>query len=171
MKTKKALLFTMFFALVTCGCNNKEETIDDDDTCGYGNREETIDVALEYAICPCEDETEYYGHVFRENVLLFDAAKTSPEQMISLSFDSANNSYEYIGFDNNERRATHVIVHGHMGNFGRICNFPEIVDCIPSTGLRVSFSYDAFSRCKPPIIIMEDSYADIVLTSLKLHIK
>ena len=153
----KNLLFAVLLSFVICGCD----------------KEETIDIALEYIMCPCEHETEIYEYPFwAENMLLFDAAKTSLVDMKKISFDSKDGGSRFIKFDYEHNQATYISIHGTMESYGYICNFPGTFNWhIPSKGLRVSCYGDVFDTCEPKYGIAIYSYSNIVLTSLKLHIK
>ena len=152
MKTKKSFLFILFLPFIICGCSDKD-----------------VEFELEYKKCPCEHEQEKIaGNFSYENILLFDEAKTSWNQMKEISFDSIYGGSEFMGIDyeNNKLRYHNNQDSAWITIRGNICNFPETFNYIPYEGLRISFSGDMFNKCRT-----SSPSGDIVLTSLKVHTK
>ena len=151
----KYIYIIVLFSLALCGCSTNEET---------------IDIALEEVMCPCDHEVDIWEYPFLEkNILLFDAAKTSLEDMKKISFDSKDGGSRFIIMGHESEQALYIRNHYNMGY---ICNFPEMLDWnIPSTGLRISCSGDVFATCESKVGIPEYFYSNIVLTSLKIHTK
>lgn len=161
MKTKRNWFFsvTLFFAVIVIGCEKDYEIID-----------------LKNAKCPCEHETNFIKKTSNENVLLFDANKTTLSEMHEFSYK--NNSAVFISYTP-ESDSTYLYYFKDISNenylgISYICNFPEIAKSwtIPSNGIYISFTADAFEACYSyPSAGFTQLYSDIILTSLKRKVK
>src|ERR1035437_2752248 len=80
MKTTilKLSAFVLFFALMGAGCE-KEKKYED--------------IPLEYIKCPCNNDTSFTRKITIQDVLLFDASKTSENEMRSLRVDGEKSQF------------------------------------------------------------------------------
>lgn len=157
MKTKKLLLMIPFlFLIMEVGCNDEAQ---------YG------DIPLEDVKYPCEHETEFIRQISYNDILLFDAAKTSFKKMKELSFDGERSLFIYYS---SEKDSTVLYsIYTTMMGVSYICNLPHEVKEweISFDGEYISLSADEFEAYEPKGSIAANSYSNLVLTSLKRKIK
>ncbi len=165
MKTvilKMGFIF-LFLALTGAGCEDNDD-----------NQYEKI--PLTNFECPCDHETDFIKEVTMQDVLLFDAAKTSYPNMKELSFDGTeaifvSHSYESDSTIFYSFRGTSTDM-GYL-DIGYICNFPEVAKkwTIPSQGIYISFTAKVFHACHGHPSVGFTTYTDNILTSLKRKIQ
>ncbi len=159
MKTMilKLSVFVLIFTLMGAGCE-KEKKYED--------------IPLEYIKCPCNNDTSFTRKITIQDVLLFDASKTSENEMRSLSFDGEKS--QFISYHKDTKSALLCIIRVSMEYISDICNFPATINAleIPLTGETVSLNADIFEPCTPKAHTTYSSYSNnCVLTSLKRRIK
>jgi hypothetical protein len=135
---------------------------------GCGKNYEYEVISLEYVKCPCNSERSYIKEVTMEKIMLFDTTKTTFFEMQELSLDGESSIF--VCYDPESNNADIYTIRGESVGINYICNFPEIVRKwgIPSNGIYISLSADAFESCRAINSIGGTiSYSDDVLTLLK----
>ena len=129
------------------------------------------EISLEYSKCPCDHETNFIKEVEIENVLLFDASKISFSEMKNLSFDGERSLF--VSYSSETDSAVFYSFTGAIVGISYFCNFPSIDKKweISPNGIYISFSADEFELCNPKISIGTYTYSNLILTSLKKHLK
>jgi hypothetical protein len=132
-------------------------------------KEEEQNISLEYKKCECDHETvQSYSQREFLNILMIDISKTTEDKINELNASGQH----YVYYDPAMGGASFCLNPGQWVTVGFICNFPTQFNWeIPVDGIRISFTCDAFEKCDPIISILEHSYLDIVLTSLKIQAK
>jgi hypothetical protein len=143
---------------------------------GCEKENEYEDIPLEYMKCPCEHETDIISEISLDNILLFDADKTSMLDMRKLSLKE--NSSLFISYSSNSDSIIYYsfkeISNVTYVGIGKICNFPEIAKEweISPNGDIVSLSAKVFEACDgSPSVGFKQTYTDNILTLLKRQIK
>lgn len=146
----------LLFVLMGAGCK-KEKNYED--------------IPLEYIKCLCDHDVSSSSKITIQDILLFEASKTSWNEMKSLSFDGEKS--EFISYDKGAKSAKLITIRGSMNDISDICNFPATINLleIPSAGETVSLNADVFKLCTEKGAIMNNFYSNCVLTSLKRRIK
>jgi hypothetical protein len=133
-------------------------------------------ITLEYIKCPCEHETNFLKEVEIDDILLFDASKTSLSEMVGLSSDGERSLF--ISYspetDSTVFYSFAKISNISYSDIGYICNFPNEAKHweIPSNGITISFSAKVFEACNgSPSTGFTQTYTDNILTSLKKYTK
>ncbi|MFZ5939526.1 MAG: hypothetical protein ACOYXB_03040 [Bacteroidota bacterium] len=126
------------------------------------------EIALEYIKCSCEYGRTFFGEISADTILLFNASKTSYEDMITIS--SKNGISEFVAFYTDSSTTKYYKIMGEVTNVGFICNFPDIIEewNINKNGKYISFSADCYQTCHEVIIVGFYAYMDLVLTTLKI---
>jgi hypothetical protein len=139
-------------------------------SCGKKNNEHMIDISLDYANCPCEHETKFLEKRTYENILMFNIAKTSLDEIRKIAIDGQRFGI-YVIADFETKTAGLNIYAGTFYTGMTICNFPanKISQAIPENGLLIYMAGDIYETCEPQGFIPEHSYFNIVLTSLKIQ--
>lgn len=125
-------------------------------------------VTLEYSKCPCNSEMSFIREVIMDKIMMYDSTKTTFPKMQELSLNGE--STIFICYNPESNNAILYSITGVFEGIGYICNFPKIAKEweIPSNGIHISFSADAFESCKSQnsagFVV---GYSDNVLTSLK----
>lgn len=153
MKTILKILFLCGIIVLTAFSCEKEEQFDE--------------IALEYLKCPCDHETDLIKEINLENVLLFDATKTSFSEMKEKSLDGECSLF--FNYSPETDSTVFYSICNHMVGLGYVCNFPQIVEKweIFPDGILISISADEFELCIPKTSITTYTYSNLVLTSLK----
>lgn len=132
-------------------------------------------ITLEYVKCPCNSEKSITKEITKENILLFDASKTSISEMQELTLNGQKAEYicYYPEIDSALYCDFNNINIAYNNSIGYFCNFPEISKewAIPYEGIYVSFSADVYEACNGYPTVAFDTYSENVLTSLKRRIK
>jgi hypothetical protein len=142
---------------------------------GCENDDEYEVISLEYIKCPCNSEKSITTEIIKENILLFDANKTSIPEMQELTLNGQK--AEYICYYPEKDSALYCdfnninIAYNNIVSY--LCNFPEISKewVIPFKGIYVSFSADVYEACNGYPAVAFNSYTENVLTSFKKRIK
>jgi hypothetical protein len=134
------------------------------------------EISLEYSKCPCDHETNFIKEVEIEDVLLFDASKTSFSEMKNLSSDGERSLFVSYSLETDSAvfYSFREISNVPYTSIGNICNFPNEAKEweIPFNGIHISFSAKVFEACNGlPSIGFTQTYTDNILTSLKKHSK
>ena len=154
LKTLNFCVYILLLALGGDGCK-KTEVIDN----------------TQFVIkkCPCDHETKFYGSVIMDKILLFDASKTSLQQMKDLSFNE-NQSFFVCYFPNEESLTCFDFFQPGWSSTSFVCNFPPFIKkwVIPATGIHISFLANEYELCNgkggPSL---QNFYSDLVLISIK----
>jgi hypothetical protein len=163
MKTKKIKLLTIFLlllplcvALFGAGCK-------DDDN--YEN------IPLEYTKCPCDLEKSFIKEVTMDEILLFDASKTSLSEMENLS--SNGELSLFVCYTPQTDSVLVYSIRTTMMGVGIFCNFPNRIQGwnISEKGDYISFLADEYELCEPQGAIAANTYSNLVLTTLKRRTK
>lgn len=134
------------------------------------------DISLEYTRCPCEHETNFIKQVSLNNVLLFEASKTSFTEMKEISSHGEESEFVEYFLEKDSavfysfKKISNIIYVG----IGYICNFPQKARewVIPHGGIEISFTADTFDSCKGVSSVgFTQTYSDNILISLKRKIK
>ena len=146
----------LFLSLMGAGCEKEEE---------YEN------ISLESLKCPCEHDVSFIKKITKENILLFDAKKTSLDEMKTQTFDGERS--EFVFYSEESKSMQYYSVRTTTTGIMYICNVHRKINdwIIPSTGVMISFGADEFEICIPPPGIANNTYSNCVLTSLKRTIK
>jgi hypothetical protein len=143
---------------------------------GAGCRKEKKyeDIPLEYIKCPCNNnDTILRWKIAEQDILLFDASKTSGDEMLRLSFHGEKPRKEsvFINYHKDTKSAKLCYI-GVESIICIICNLPSTLNTleIPLTGERVSLTADEFKVC-PPMESGNNTTINCVLTSFKRRIK
>ncbi|MDL2255509.1 hypothetical protein LJC38_02865 [Parabacteroides sp. OttesenSCG-928-K15] len=158
------VLFTSLLLLLAVGVSGCDNESDD------GMEK----IPLKYEKCPCDHKTEKHkDSIIKENVLLFDIAKTSWGRIEELFYNSESDVSGVVIFDSDSKTARyHSNLTGYMALVGHICNFPESMFYmdISADGLEISFKGDVFDLCEPADTSWQ-TVVSIVLTSMKIQVK
>lgn len=158
MKTTffKISAFALLFALMGASCEKNEQF-------------EEID--LKNTKCPCEHEASFIKEITLENVLLFSTTKTTFEKMKEISFNGERSLF--ICYTPDTGSSTVYSIRTTMMGVSYICNFPDKAKEweIPSNGIYISYTANEFELCEPKSSIANDTYSNLVLSSLKKQIK
>jgi hypothetical protein len=153
------LLFSFSILLGICGC--KDEII-------------VEDIPVVYARYPCQTDSQFIRSFSTENILLFDSKKTTSSEMVQLS--NKIGKFLFISYNSESFLAAEHIIDentNHVTSFwGYISNFPEELFKreIPSNGVLVSYTGDAFELCVPQPSVDFQSI-NIVLKTFKIYSK
>lgn len=153
----KLSAFALLFALAGAGCEKEEEY---------------EDVPLENIKCPCEHEVAFINAISIENILLFDAEKTSWDEMKAQTFDGEKS--EFVAYSEESKSMIFYSIRTTATGIGYVCNIPDKIDdwSIPLTGVVISFFADTFEPCSsPPSIGVSQTNYEIILTTLKRRTK
>jgi hypothetical protein len=132
-------------------------------------------ITLKYFKCPCNSEKSITTEIIKDNILIFDANKTSISEMQELALNGQ--AAEYICYYPEKDSALFCdfnnINIAYNNSIGYFCNFPKISEewVIPHEGIFVSFSADVYEACNGYPAVAFDIYSENVLTSLKRRIK
>jgi len=158
MKTTslKISAIVLLFTLMGAGCK-KEEAFED--------------LPLEYVKCPCDHDMAFIKKVAIQNVLLFDASKTSWDEMKNRTFDGEKS--EFVSYSEKTKSMIYYSVRTTMTGSSYVCNVPEELKdwTITSTGVVISFSADEFVSCIPQSGIANNTFSNCVLTTFKRKIQ
>jgi len=134
--------------------------------CEKERADEYEDIPVQYAKCPCNHDTDFVKKISYENVLLFDSAKTTFNQMEKLSFNGEYSEFLYYTENGSLQfrsiRSMHRIV--------TVCNPPTKAlkkIMIPDEGIIVKFEGELYPSCEENFI-MEIIYENLVLTTFKI---
>lgn len=138
---------------------------------GCEKDDEYEDIPLENNKCPCERDVPFIKKISKENILLFDAKKTSLDEMKTQTFDGEKS--EFVSYSEELKTMTFYSVRITMTGISYVCNVPGKINdwTIPSTGVLISFDADEFEVCISPPGIANNTYSNCVLTSLKRTLK
>jgi hypothetical protein len=157
MKTTllKISAFLLVFLFSGAGCE-KEDTFED--------------IPLEYDKCPCASDLNYIKKITLENVLLFDATKTSFDKMQELTFDGERSFF--VRYKPETGDVTFFSVYKTMVGACTFCNFPLSIKQweINSNGVSIQFHADEYKLCEPKTDIVTYTYSNCILTTLKRKI-
>jgi hypothetical protein len=145
---------------------------------GCEKEDEYEDIPLENLKCPCEHALSSNKKIAVENVLLFDAKKTSWYEMKTKTFNGERSEF-FSYSEESKSMIFYSIVNEGFSSLGGIsicyvCNIPEEISeiTITSTGLLISFSGDVFEACYMHSSIgFSQTNTGIILTSFKRKIK
>lgn len=128
------------------------------------------EIAVEYAICPCNDEHLYIKPVVRNDVLLFDVNKTTFDEMKGKA--QVGDEAEFICYFPEADSALYYNFQGFT-SIGHICNFPVNAKgwSISEEGVCISFSADEFTSCNGCNTIGLSTCGELVLKSLKKRLE
>lgn len=158
MKTTllKISFIFLFLSLIGAGC--EKEDADED-------------IPLEYIKCPCDHDVDFLMNIEIHEVLLFDASKTSWDEMRSTTFDGETS--QFVSYEKDTKSAKLFTIRGAMTGISELCNFPTTKYTweIPLSGERISFSADSFNLCMPKGSTTNTTYSNWILTTLKRKIK
>jgi len=155
---KTGILFLLLF-IMEVGCEKSNEY---------------EEILLEYTSCSCEQAT-FIKEVEINDVLLFDATKTSFSEMRQLSLN--NKEAEFISYSPETDSTIYYnfknVDVAYFNSIGYICNFPTSAKewTIPLNGIYISFSADEFEACYGFPSIGFNAYIEYILTSLKRKVK
>jgi hypothetical protein len=157
---KKIILQTVAILLILAGM-----TV----SCGK-DKDNITNISLYYVNCPCEQETEFIEKKTYENILMFDIAKTSFDEIRKITLDEQSFGMHVI-IDFETKTAGLNIFRGTFYSGITICNFPvnRIPYTISENGMYISITGDIYETCVPKSFIPEHSYFNLVLTSLKIQ--
>jgi hypothetical protein len=156
------LLLPLCVVLFGAGCK-KEEAY-------YEN------IPLEYTKCPCDSEMSFIKEAAMDEILLFDASKTSLSEMKNLSSNGERSSFMSYSPETDSTvfySFTKISSETYL-SIGYICNFPNEAEQwqIPSNGIHISFSVKVFEGCNGLSSVgFTQTFTDNILTSLKKHAK
>ncbi len=154
MKTKMILFgFVFLWGSIVLSCK---------DTTLFEN------IPVTYQKCLCDHVTTFLKTISMNNVLLFDATKTTLSDMQKLSYSDGSSTYcVYVA-----KTDTAVLykIYGDMTEIGYICNWPDAMKQIdiPAKGTPISFSADEYESCNSPVSIATITYYNIILKTLKI---
>ncbi len=160
MKTKKIKILAIFLfllplcvALLGAGCDKNEDY--------YEN------IPLEYTKCPCDSEMSFIKKIAIDEILLFDASKTSFSDMKDLSFNGEQSLF--IDYTPESNSALVYSIRTTMMGVSNICNFPNIILSwnISEKGDYITLSVDEFELCEPNGAIAANTYSNYVLKVFK----
>ena len=130
-------------------------------------------IPLEYTQCPCGSEKSFIEEITMNKILLFDTTKTTLSEMKELSL--VGDSSQFISYNPESNNAIFYSQNKmYSSSLGYFCNFPEtaVEWEIPTDGILISFSAEAFESCKAVGSIGGwTSFTDNVLISLKKYNK
>ena len=153
LKTLNFCVYILLLALGGDGCK-KTEVIDN----------------TQFVIkkCPCDHETKFIKSVIIDKILLFDASKTSHQQMKDLSFDG-NQSFFISYSPDAETLTEYIFINNNHWGVSYVCNFPLLIKnwVIPSDGINISYTAHEYQLCNSTDIVMENGYSNLVLLSIK----
>lgn len=135
-------------------------------------KEEAYEVIpLEYVKCPCASDLNFIKKITIENILLFDSAKTSWDEMKTQTFNGDKS--EFCSFSGETKNMIYYSFRTTMTGSSYVCNVPaEIKDwTISSTGVVISFSADEFESCMSQSGIANNTFSNCVLKTFKRKIK
>lgn len=139
---------------------------------GCEKEDEYEDVLLENTKCPCEHEATFIKPVSIKSILLFDSKVTSLNEMKAQTFDGEKS--EFVAYSEEPKSMIFYSIRTTMTGICFVCNIPDKISdwTIPSTGVVISFTADAFEACSsPPSIGFQQENSEIILTALKRKIK
>lgn len=139
---------------------------------GCEKEDEYEDVLLENTKCPCEHEAAFIKPVSIKSILLFDSKVTSLNEMKAQTFDGEKS--EFVAYSEEPKSMIFYSIRTTMTGICFVCNIPDKISdwTIPSTGVVISFTADAFEACSsPPSIGFQQVNSEIILTTLKRKIK
>lgn len=138
---------------------------------GCGEREQFEEIVLKNTECPCEHETSFIKEITLENILLFNATITTFEKMKEISFNGERSIF--ICYTPETESAIVYSIRTTMWGVSYICNFPDKVKEweISSNGIYISYSGNEFEICEPKYSIANNTYSNLVLSSLMKQIK
>jgi len=147
------LLLPLCVVLLGAGCEKDEDY--------YEN------IPLEYTKCPCDSEMSFIKEVTMNEILLFDASKTSFSDMKDLSSNGEQSLFIYYTPETNN--ALVYSIRTTMMGGSNICNFPNVIQSwnISEKGDYITLSADEFELCEPKGAIAANTYSNYVLTTLK----
>jgi hypothetical protein len=151
---KTGILFLLLF-MMAVGCKKKDEY---------------EDVLLENIKCPCEHDVAFIKIVSIKSILLFDAKRTSWDDMKAQTFDGEKS--EFVAYSEESKSMIFYSNRTTMSGISFMCNIPgEISDWeIPSTGIVITFNANEYELCIP-LPSTNTTYSNCVLTTLKRKIK
>ena len=157
MKTKMILFgFVFLWGTIVLSC--KDSTL-------FEN------IPVTYQKCPCDHVTTFMKTISMNNVLLFDATKTTWGDMQKLSYSDGSSTYCVYA----AKTDTAILydTHGDMTEIGYICNWPDAMKQIDISekGTPISFSADEYEACNYPVSITTITYSNLVLKALKLRLE
>jgi hypothetical protein len=134
-----------------------------------GEKDGTTDIPLDYVNCPCEHETEFIEKRTYENILMFDAAKTSIDEIHEIALGQGIGLYVFVDFET-QVALLRIVVHNLRYTYD-ICNFPfnRISQTISKNGLSISVAGNAHETCELSGGVIQYEYYNIILTSLKIQ--
>lgn len=138
---------------------------------GCQDKNSMEDIPLVYSVCPCDRDRNPQNTFAKDNIILFDASKTSFDQMKELAYDKKSQGYRFV-YINLKNIAIEHFEHVNWRIGGEICNFPVdmVKPKIPSSGIRISYEGVFYEPCdNDHAVIPENIFSDIVLTSLKIQ--
>ena len=157
---KTFLLKISFIFLLACfvgaGCEKEDE---------YEN------IQLENLKCPCDHDAAFIKKISRDNILLFDAEKTTWGEMKAQTFDGEKS--EFISYTKETKSMIFYAVRTTMIGASNICNIPTKIDnwIVPSAGVIISFDANEFESCVSQGGISNNTNSDCTLTTFKRKIK
>lgn len=152
----KLSAFILLFGLMGAGCEKEEEY---------------EDIPLESIKCPCEHDVAFIKKITIENILLFDAQKTSLDEMKAQTFDGEKS--EFVAYTEKSKSMIFYSIRTTMKGTSYVCNIPEKINdwTIPSTGIVITLNANEYELCIPRPSIANNTYSNCVLTTLKRKIK
>lgn len=152
----KIRVFILLFILMGAGCKKEDEY---------------EDIPLENIKCPCEHDVSYIKQIVVENVVLFDSAKTSWDEMKTQTFDGEKS--EFVSYSEELKSMAFYSVRTTMTGISYVCNIPDKISnwSIPSTGIVITLNANEYESCIPKPNIANNTYSNCVLITLKRRIK
>ena len=138
--------------------------------CGKRGESESV-MSIQYKKCECDCEIQYYRKISEKDILLLDAEKITYDELLMLS--KSNKEVVKYAICDFASKVAYFNVYSKIKwpQNTCICNFPfDFSWDIPKEGIYVSFTAEEFESCRGGPML-EKSYSDIVLTSLKIKIQ
>lgn len=126
------------------------------------------DISIELPQYPYGQEGNFIKHVSYNDILLFDASKTTFDEMKRISADGEKSLF--ISYDKSDSIPLFNI-HTTMTGIGYICNFPDVVKNwnVNPIGIYISIVADEF-ELNNEYGISANTYSILILKSLKRKI-